>query len=50
VFFVTEAKGKIVRESSSIPSHLFKQSLGRDAVEPGEIAVENDLNASNRVD
>jgi hypothetical protein len=47
---MTEAKGEILRESSGISSHLFKQPLGRHTIEVREIAIENNLNASYRMD
>ena len=47
---MTEAKGEILRESSGISPHLFKQPLGRHTIEVREIAIENNLNASYRMD
>ena len=50
MILLAEAKGKILRESPSIPSNLFEETFGGHAIESREVAIEDDLGFSDRVD
>jgi hypothetical protein len=47
---VTEAKGKILWESPSIPSRLFEEPFGRHAIKSRKVAIEDDFGFPDSVD